>query len=44
MEAYRTTFRSRTDIMVVDPSSDFFKYLKTPAGASAQSEAAKKRR
>jgi len=29
LEAYRTTFKSRNDLMVVDPSSDFFKYLKS---------------
>jgi membrane protease subunit HflC len=30
MEAYRQSMRSKADVMVVDPSSDFFKYLKTP--------------
>lgn len=29
LEAYRTTFR-RNDVMVLDPSSDFFKYLRNP--------------
>lgn len=28
MEAYRATFKSKSDIMVVEPNSDFFKYLK----------------
>ncbi len=28
LEAYRSTFRDKSDVMVVDPSSDFFKYLK----------------
>ena len=28
MEAYRQTFRNKSDVMVVDPSSEFFKYLK----------------
>jgi membrane protease subunit HflC len=32
MEAYRQSFKSRSDIMVLDPSSDFFKYLKGPSG------------
>jgi membrane protease subunit HflC len=32
MEAYRQTFRNRNDVMVVDPSSDFFRYLKQPSG------------
>jgi len=30
MEAYRQSLRSKSDVMVVDPSSDFFKYLKSP--------------
>jgi modulator of FtsH protease HflC len=30
MEAYRQSLRSRSDVMVLDPSSDFFKYLKSP--------------
>ena len=30
MEAYRQTLRSKGDLMVLDPSSDFFKYLKNP--------------
>ena len=30
MEAYRQSLRSKGDVMVLDPSSDFFKYLKTP--------------
>jgi modulator of FtsH protease HflC len=29
LEAYRATFKNRSDVMVVDPSSDFFKYLKS---------------
>jgi len=32
MEAYRQSFRNRGDVMVLDPSSDFFKYLKGPTG------------
>jgi modulator of FtsH protease HflC len=30
MEAYRQSLRSKGDLMVLDPSSDFFKYLKSP--------------
>lgn len=33
LEAYRTTFRSKSDVMVVDPSSDFFRAMRG-AGAS----------
>jgi membrane protease subunit HflC len=28
LEAYRSSFRNKSDVLVVDPSSDFFKYLK----------------
>ena len=28
LEAYRQSFRNRSDVLVLDPSSDFFKYLK----------------
>lgn len=30
MDAYRETFRNKGDVMVLDPSSDFFKYMKNP--------------
>jgi membrane protease subunit HflC len=30
MEAYRQSLRSKSDVLVIDPSSDFFKYLKNP--------------
>ena len=30
MEAYRQSLRNKSDVMVLDPSSDFFKYLKNP--------------
>ena len=35
MEAYRSSFRGKGDLMVVDPSSDFFRYLKDPAGGKS---------
>ena len=28
LDAYKKSFRSKSDVMVIDPSSDFFKYLK----------------
>lgn len=34
LEAYRATFRSKSDVMVMDPSSDFFRGLRGP-GAPA---------
>ena len=30
MQAYRESFKSKSDVMVLDPSSDFFKYMKNP--------------
>jgi len=32
LEAYRQRFRNKSDVMVLDPSSDFFKYFKHPGG------------
>jgi membrane protease subunit HflC len=32
MEAYRSTFRGRSDLLLLEPSSDFFRYLKDPRG------------
>jgi membrane protease subunit HflC len=34
MEAYRSTFRGRNDLLLLEPSSDFFRYLKDPTGKS----------
>jgi modulator of FtsH protease HflC len=35
LEAYRSSFRNRTDVLVIDPSSDFFKYMKSPTPGRA---------
>ncbi len=35
LEAYRASFRNRSDLLVVEPSSDFLKYLKTPTPGRA---------
>ena len=32
LEAYRATFRSKSDVMVLDPSSEFFRYLRNQGG------------
>jgi membrane protease subunit HflC len=32
MEAYRSTFQGRSDLLLLEPSSDFFRYLKDPGG------------
>ncbi|MFT5534919.1 MAG: membrane protease subunit HflC [Burkholderiaceae bacterium] len=37
LEAYRSSFKTRNDLMVLDPSSEFFKYLKSPGGQAATS-------
>ncbi|KDB52446.1 protease modulator HflC [Sphaerotilus natans] len=34
LEAYRTSFRNKTDVMVVDPSSDFFRVMRGGSGAA----------
>jgi modulator of FtsH protease HflC len=33
MEAYKQSFSSKNDVMVLQPNSDFFRYLKSPRGA-----------
>lgn len=33
LEAYKESFKNRKDILVVDPSSEFFHYIKHPKGA-----------
>lgn len=38
LEAYRASFKSRSDILVVDPNSEFFKYFKVPGGSSSNSK------
>ncbi len=30
LEAYRASFKNRSDVLVIDPSSEFFKYMKSP--------------
>ncbi len=30
LEAYRASFKNKSDIMVIEPNSDFFKYMKNP--------------
>ena len=35
LEAYRSSFRNRTDVMVVDPGSEFFKAMRGNSGAAA---------
>jgi membrane protease subunit HflC len=32
LDAYRASFKNKSDVLVVEPNSDFFKYLKNPKG------------
>jgi membrane protease subunit HflC len=36
LEAYRSSFKNKQDVMVIEPNSDFFKYLKNPSGKSGK--------
>ncbi|AOZ50023.1 protease modulator HflC [Chromobacterium vaccinii] len=38
MEAYKESFKNKSDVMVLDPSSDFFKYLKNPQAGQGKSK------
>lgn len=42
LEAYRSSFRSRSDVMVIDQSSDFFKAMRSPGTATAAPSAARR--
>jgi len=33
LEAYRASFKTKSDVVVVDPSSEFFKYFKAPGSS-----------
>ena len=44
LEAYRSTFRSRSDVMIVDPSTDFFRALRGPGSSSSGGSAAAKKK
>jgi modulator of FtsH protease HflC len=34
LEAYRSSFKSKNDVLVIEPNSDFFKYLKSTGRGS----------
>jgi membrane protease subunit HflC len=38
MDAYRQTFRNKSDVLVIDPNSEFFKYMRD-SGSPASSVA-----
>ncbi|MEO0317863.1 MAG: inner rane-anchored protein [Pseudomonadota bacterium] len=33
LEAYKESFKTRSDVMLIDPNSEFLKYFKSPGGA-----------
>jgi len=35
LEAYRSSFKTRNDMLVIDPNSEFFKYFKNPSTGSS---------
>ena len=41
LEAYRSSFKSKSDVIVVEPNSEFFKYLKSSGGRSGGSDSGK---
>ena len=43
LDAYRSSFASKSDVMVVDPSSDFFRAMRGSGGGSSGAAAAAKR-
>jgi membrane protease subunit HflC len=36
MEAYRQSFKSKSDVMVLEPNSEFFRYMKSSGGKAAK--------
>jgi modulator of FtsH protease HflC len=36
MQAYRESFKNKSDVMVLDPSADFFKYMKNPRASGGK--------
>jgi len=39
LEAYKASFRNKTDMMVLDPNSEFFRYLRSPGGGGGKAPA-----
>jgi len=42
LEAYKATFRNKSDMMVLDPNADFFRYFKNPGGGAPAGKGAGK--
>ncbi len=43
MEAYRNTFRDKRDVLVLEPNSDFFRFMRSAGGAPAAAPPANRR-
>ena len=43
LEAYRTSFQNKSDVIVVDPSSEFFRAMQGEAGSASSARAAPKK-
>jgi membrane protease subunit HflC len=43
LEAYRASFRSRSDVIVLDPQSEFFRYFRSAGGTGGSSAGAPRR-
>jgi modulator of FtsH protease HflC len=41
LEAYRSSFKTKNDMLIVDPNSEFFKYFKAPGNSSVVAGKAK---
>ena len=41
LEAYKATFKSKGDVLVLEPNAEFFKYLKNSTGSGAAGKAVK---
>ncbi|AZP10648.1 protease modulator HflC [Undibacterium parvum] len=41
LEAYRSSFKTKNDVLVVDPNSEFFKYFKSPGATGSISAPSK---
>ncbi len=42
LDAYRSSFKNRSDMLVIDPNSEFFKYFKSAGASGAAAPAGKK--
>ena len=38
MDAYKESFKNKSDVLVLEPSSEFFKYFKNPQSGAGKSK------